>query len=149
MPVILLSCDPLFVSYLITSLPSFSFHGFNLLHYLYSSDAKRCFLQNFDDVLVLADHVSRSYNDTYYVDSENVLRCHTSAHQAELLRVGNSHFLVTGDVYRRDSIDSTHYPVFHQVHIQHLLLKLLDNLTWVSFLSFFLPLLNFNECPCK
>ncbi|KAB2062190.1 hypothetical protein ERO13_A10G126900v2 [Gossypium hirsutum] len=71
--------------------------------------------QNFDDVLVPADHVSRSYNDTYYVDSQTVLRCHTSAHQAELLRRGHTHFLVTGDVYRRDSIDSTHYPVFHQM----------------------------------
>ncbi|KAJ6360628.1 hypothetical protein OIU77_004610 [Salix suchowensis] len=71
--------------------------------------------QNFDDVLVPADHVSRSYNDTYYVDSQTVLRCHTSAHQAELLKKGHTHFLVTGDVYRRDSIDSTHYPVFHQM----------------------------------
>lgn len=72
-------------------------------------------LQNFDDVLVPADHVSRSLNDTYYIDPQTVLRCHTSAHQAELLRGGHTHFLVTGDVYRRDSIDSTHYPVFHQV----------------------------------
>ncbi|XP_010914393.1 phenylalanine--tRNA ligase, chloroplastic/mitochondrial [Elaeis guineensis] len=71
--------------------------------------------ENFDDVLVPADHISRSYNDTYYVDAQTVLRCHTSAHQAELLRKGHSHFLVTGDVYRRDSIDSTHYPVFHQM----------------------------------
>ncbi|XP_065876657.1 phenylalanine--tRNA ligase, chloroplastic/mitochondrial [Euphorbia lathyris] len=71
--------------------------------------------QNFDDVLIPADHVSRSYNDTYYVDSQTVLRCHTSAHQAEFLRAGHTHFLVTGDVYRRDSIDSTHYPVFHQM----------------------------------
>ncbi|KAG8093170.1 hypothetical protein GUJ93_ZPchr0012g20084 [Zizania palustris] len=71
--------------------------------------------QNFDDVLVPADHISRSYNDTYYVDAQTVLRCHTSAHQAELLRDGHTHFLVTGDVYRRDSIDSTHYPVFHQM----------------------------------
>ncbi len=74
-------------------------------------------LQNFDDVLVPADHVSRSYNDTYYVDAQTVLRCHTSAHQAELLRDGHTHFLVTGDVYRRDSIDSTHYPCFHQVNV--------------------------------
>ncbi|RVW64558.1 Phenylalanine--tRNA ligase, chloroplastic/mitochondrial [Vitis vinifera] len=73
------------------------------------------FLQNFDDVLVPPDHVSRSYNDTYYIDSQTVLRCHTSAHQAELLRRGHTHFLVTGDVYPRDSIDSTHYPVFHQM----------------------------------
>lgn len=43
------------------------------------------------------------------------MRCHTSAHQAELLRRGYTNFLVTGDVYRRDSIDSTHYPVFHQM----------------------------------
>lgn len=70
---------------------------------------------NFDDVLVPADHVSRSYNDTYYVDAQTVLRCHTSAHQADILREGHSNFLVTGDVYRRDSIDSTHYPVFHQM----------------------------------
>lgn len=71
--------------------------------------------QNFDDVLVPADHVSRSYNDTYYIDPQTVLRCHTSAHQAEILSGGHNHFLVTGDVYRRDSIDSTHYPVFHQM----------------------------------
>ncbi|KAI8109614.1 hypothetical protein M9434_000896 [Picochlorum sp. BPE23] len=70
---------------------------------------------NFDEVLVPSDHVSRSPNDTYYVDSETVLRCHTSAHQAETLRKGFTSFLVTGDVYRRDSIDSTHYPVFHQM----------------------------------
>ncbi|WOL18860.1 phenylalanine--tRNA ligase, chloroplastic/mitochondrial [Canna indica] len=71
--------------------------------------------QNFDEVLVPTDHISRSYNDTYYVNTDTVLRCHTSAHQAELLREGHSYFLVTGDVYRRDSIDSTHCPVFHQM----------------------------------
>ncbi|XP_030458793.1 phenylalanine--tRNA ligase, chloroplastic/mitochondrial isoform X1 [Syzygium oleosum] len=75
--------------------------------------------QNFDDVLVPADHVSRSYNDTYYIDPQTVLRCHTSAHQAEILSKGHTQFLVTGDVYRRDSIDSTHYPVFHQMEGVH------------------------------
>ncbi|PNH06170.1 Phenylalanine--tRNA ligase, chloroplastic/mitochondrial [Tetrabaena socialis] len=70
---------------------------------------------NFDEVLVPADHISRSPNDTYYVDASTVLRCHTSAHQAETLRSGQPAFLVTGDVYRRDSIDATHYPVFHQM----------------------------------
>ena len=44
-----------------------------------------------------------------------VLRCHTSAHQAETLRKGQRAFLITGDVYRRDSIDQSHYPVFHQM----------------------------------
>ncbi|CAI5468213.1 unnamed protein product [Closterium sp. Yama58-4] len=70
---------------------------------------------NFDDLLIPADHVSRSYNDTYYIDGATVLRTHTSAHQAQLLRDGHTHFLVTGDVYRRDAIDATHYPVFHQM----------------------------------
>ena len=70
---------------------------------------------NFDDMLVPADHVSRSSNDTYYVSADKVLRCHTSAHQSELLRQKVPAFLVTGDVYRRDSIDATHYPVFHQM----------------------------------
>ena len=30
---------------------------------------------NFDSVLVPPDHVSRSYNDTYYVSEDKVLRC--------------------------------------------------------------------------
>ena len=71
--------------------------------------------QNFDELLIPSDHVSRSDNDTYYVDENTVLRCHTSAHQAELLREKHENFLVIGDVYRRDTIDATHYPVFHQM----------------------------------
>ena len=70
---------------------------------------------NFDSVLVPPDHVYRSANDTYYVNKDTVLRCHTSAHQAEMLKDGARKFLVTGDVYRRDSIDATHFPVFHQM----------------------------------
>lgn len=38
-----------------------------------------------------------------------------SAHQSTLMGQGVEHFLVTGDVYRRDEIDRTHYPVFHQM----------------------------------
>ncbi|KPJ00832.1 putative phenylalanyl-tRNA synthetase, mitochondrial [Papilio xuthus] len=38
-----------------------------------------------------------------------------TAHQSELLRSGLDNFLMIGDVYRRDEIDSTHFPVFHQV----------------------------------
>eukprot|EP00276_Gloeochaete_wittrockiana_P017091 CAMPEP_0184338300 /NCGR_PEP_ID=MMETSP1089-20130417/6824_1 /TAXON_ID=38269 ORGANISM="Gloeochaete wittrockiana, Strain SAG46.84" /NCGR_SAMPLE_ID=MMETSP1089 /ASSEMBLY_ACC=CAM_ASM_000445 /LENGTH=468 /DNA_ID=CAMNT_0026664717 /DNA_START=40 /DNA_END=1446 /DNA_ORIENTATION=- len=71
--------------------------------------------QNFDELLVPEDHVSRNPNDTYYIDAERVLRCHTSAHQTDLLRQGFMAFLCTGDVYRRDSIDATHYPAFHQM----------------------------------
>ncbi|CAM9887828.1 unnamed protein product [Ectocarpus sp. 6 AP-2014] len=71
--------------------------------------------QNFDELLIPPDHVSRQPSNTYYVDAQRVLRCHTSAHQTSLLRQGEDRFLVCGDVYRRDEVDSTHYPVFHQM----------------------------------
>ncbi|CAM9339561.1 unnamed protein product [Ascophyllum nodosum] len=71
--------------------------------------------QNFDQLLIPPEHVSRQPSDTYYVDAERVLRCHTSAHQTSLLRERHDPFLVCGDVYRRDEVDSTHYPVFHQM----------------------------------
>lgn len=70
---------------------------------------------NFDSLLIPGDHVSRAPSDTYYLNEDTVLRTHTSAHQAELLRQGQRAFLVTGDVYRRDEIDRSHYPVFHQM----------------------------------
>merc|ERR1719411_183229 len=71
--------------------------------------------QNFDSLLVPNDHVSRAKSDSYYVNKEYMLRAHTSAHQRDLIKMGLDNFLVVGDVYRRDEIDATHYPVFHQV----------------------------------
>ena len=71
--------------------------------------------QNFDSLLVPKDHVSRARNDNYYINSEYLLRAHTSAHQRDLIKTGLDAFLVTGDVYRRDEIDMCHYPVFHQM----------------------------------
>lgn len=69
----------------------------------------------FDDLLVPAAHPSRSKSDTYYVDEHRVLRTHTSAHQTGLIGGGVRAFLCSGDVYRRDEIDATHFPVFHQM----------------------------------
>ncbi len=66
-------------------------------------------------MLVPKDHVSRKPTDTYYVNPKSVLRTHTSAHEAEMMRNNIKAFLITGDVYRRDEIDASHYPVFHQV----------------------------------
>ena len=71
--------------------------------------------QCFDEVLVPKDHISRLPNNTYYNDAETVLRPHTSAHQIQMIRGGHNAFLVLGDVYRRDTIDRTHYPAFHQM----------------------------------
>lgn len=70
---------------------------------------------NFDLLLIPKNHPARSKSDTYYVDSETVLRTHTSAHQNDLMKSGITNFLVTGDVYRKDEIDATHHPVFHQM----------------------------------
>lgn len=77
--------------------------------------------QNFDSLLVPPDHPSRKKSDTYYINSKFLLRPHTSAHQNELIKSGLDHFLVIGDVYRRDEIDSKHYPVFHQCEAVRLL----------------------------
>ena len=72
--------------------------------------------QNFDDLLFTKDHPGRNRTDTYYIDQDHVLRTHTSAHQSEALSsLSSQGYLLTADVYRRDEIDPTHYPVFHQM----------------------------------
>ncbi|RDD38927.1 Phenylalanine--tRNA ligase, mitochondrial [Trichoplax sp. H2] len=71
--------------------------------------------QNFDSLSVPQDHVSRAKNDNYYINSDYLLRAHTSAHERDLVRAGLDAFLCTGDCYRRDEIDAKHYPVFHQM----------------------------------
>ena len=50
-----------------------------------------------------------------WMSRRTMLRAHTSAHQRELVRSGLDAFLLAGDVYRRDEIDASHYPVFHQM----------------------------------
>ena len=71
--------------------------------------------QCFDDLRIPPEHPGRSPSDTYYIDDTTLLRTHTSAHQSEHLRSGADCFLCAGDVYRRDEIDSSHYPAFHQL----------------------------------
>ncbi|XP_054740243.1 probable phenylalanine--tRNA ligase, mitochondrial [Anastrepha obliqua] len=79
--------------------------------------------QNFDNLLFPADHVSRAKTDCYYINQTQLLRAHTTAHQAELIACGLDNFLIAGEVYRRDEIDSTHYPVFHQLDAVRLVTK--------------------------
>nr|XP_033495376.1 phenylalanine--tRNA ligase, mitochondrial-like [Epinephelus lanceolatus] len=71
--------------------------------------------QNFDSLLIPPGHPSRKRGDNYYLNRKTVLRAHTSAHQRELVSSGLDAFLLAGDVYRRDEIDASHYPVFHQM----------------------------------
>ncbi|KAI1637089.1 phenylalanyl-tRNA synthetase [Biscogniauxia mediterranea] len=72
--------------------------------------------QNFDSLGFPEDHPGRSKSDTYYINRDTLLRTHTSAHQAETFRANLSDgYLISADVYRRDEIDRSHYPVFHQM----------------------------------
>jgi phenylalanyl-tRNA synthetase alpha chain len=71
--------------------------------------------QCFDDLRIPPEHPGRSPSDTYYLSDETLLRTHTSAHQSQHLKAGHETFLCAGDVYRRDEIDASHYPAFHQL----------------------------------
>ncbi|KAH6688613.1 phenylalanyl-tRNA synthetase [Plectosphaerella plurivora] len=72
--------------------------------------------QNFDSLGFPADHPGRAKSDTYYINKDTLLRTHTSAHQAQTFQANESEgYLISADVYRRDAIDKSHYPVFHQM----------------------------------
>jgi phenylalanyl-tRNA synthetase alpha chain len=71
--------------------------------------------QNFDELEFPADHPGRSPSDSYYLNKDWMLRTHTSAHEVQVFRAGIPRWLLTADVYRRDEIDRSHYPVFHQM----------------------------------
>lgn len=70
---------------------------------------------NFDNLLITHAHVSRGRSDTYYISENKVLRTHMSASQPGHLKAGLDNFLVTGCVYRKDEVDRSHYPIFHQL----------------------------------
>lgn len=76
--------------------------------------------ENFDSLLVPNDHPSRNKTDSYYLNKTHMLRAHATAHQSELIKMGLDNFVIFGDVYRRDEIDCTHYPVFHQADGVHI-----------------------------
>ena len=75
--------------------------------------------RNFDDLGFAADHPGRALTDSYYLNKQYMLRTHTSAHEVETFRKGTDRWLLTADVYRRDEIDASHYPVFHQMEGAH------------------------------
>jgi len=72
---------------------------------------------NFEALNTPEAHPSRDPQDTFYVDDATVLRTHTSPSQirAMLSRKPPVYVVSLGRVYRRDTIDATHTPVFHQV----------------------------------
>lgn len=80
---------------------------------------------NFDGLNIPEDHPAKAASDTFYLMAhpELLLRTHTSPVQVrtllrvapELERRGGIRFLAPGRVYRKDEIDPTHTPMFHQV----------------------------------
>jgi phenylalanyl-tRNA synthetase alpha chain len=87
---------------------------------------------NFDGLNIPQDHPARGSADTFYFKGQDglLLRTHTSPVQvrvlrrigargadglSELERSGGIRFLAPGRVYRKDEIDPTHSPMFHQV----------------------------------
>lgn len=71
--------------------------------------------KNFDELGFAADHSGRSVTDSYYLNKDTLLRTHTSAHEVEVFTSQRDKWLLAADVYRRDEIDASHHPVFHQM----------------------------------
>jgi len=72
---------------------------------------------NFDALNTPANHTSRDEGDTFYIDDNHVLRTHTSPMQVRTMEANKPpiRVVVPGMVSRRDEIDATHTPVFHQM----------------------------------
>lgn len=71
--------------------------------------------KNFDELGFPLDHPGRSVTDSYYLSKDALLRTHTSAHEVEVFKAGHDKWLLAADVYRRDEIDASHHPIFHQM----------------------------------
>jgi phenylalanyl-tRNA synthetase alpha chain len=71
---------------------------------------------NFDKLEFPPWHPARSPRATFFVDGDVVLRTETSPSQIHELeeREPPIYMVSIGRCYRRDTIDATHYPIFHQ-----------------------------------
>jgi phenylalanyl-tRNA synthetase alpha chain len=72
---------------------------------------------NFDALNMPPWHPARSPQNSLFVDDDTVLRTETSPSQIHRMEAGPPpvYMISTGRVYRRDTTDATHVPVFHQV----------------------------------
>jgi len=81
--------------------------------------------ETFDLFGFAPNHPARSRSDTYFVTDDKILRTHTTVLryyyltrpeiQEKLKKEWIVKALSRGKTYRRDEIDSKHYPVFHQI----------------------------------
>ncbi|MDD2732090.1 MAG: hypothetical protein PHI53_02745 [Candidatus Pacebacteria bacterium] len=81
--------------------------------------------QCFDLLNMPKDHPARRETDTYYLDDTHILRTHTTTFWSFYLKDkevleklegdGEIKSLAPGIVFRKDEIDRSHYPAFHQI----------------------------------
>jgi len=72
---------------------------------------------NFDALNIPESHPSRDDWDTLYIDSQTVLRTHTSPVQIRSMEKYGAplHIIIPGKCYRHDNPDASHSPMFHQI----------------------------------
>ena len=71
---------------------------------------------NFDQLAFPPAHPTRSPRDTFFLDSERLLRTETSPSQIHVMEAKDPpiYMVSIGRVYRRDEITATRFPIFHQ-----------------------------------
>ena len=72
---------------------------------------------NFEALNIPKDHPARDMQDTFYIDSETLLRTHTSSSQIHFMEKNEPPIRVIspGKVYRNEDISVRSYCLFHQV----------------------------------
>lgn len=75
------------------------------------------FYYNFEALNFPADHPAVDEMDTLFLKNGSLLRTHTSPNQIRIMENQKPPLrcLVPGKVYRNDTADSTHSPMFHQI----------------------------------
>jgi len=97
------------------------FKDFDLVDFPRIVTVEECF----DLLNMPKDHPARKETDTYYLDDAHILRTHTTAFWSfylkdpevleRLKKEGEIRALAPGIVFRKDEIDRSHFPAFHQI----------------------------------
>lgn len=72
---------------------------------------------NFEALNIPANHPAKDEQDTFYVNSNILLRTQTSPVQVRVMEKGHLpiRMIAPGRVFRSDEVDATHSPSFHQI----------------------------------
>jgi phenylalanyl-tRNA synthetase alpha chain len=72
---------------------------------------------NFEALNIPKDHPARDTQDTFYISDNIVLRTQTSGMQVRYMEKNKPpiRMIAPGRVFRNDTVDATHSPLFHQI----------------------------------